>query len=67
MTIKLEFKVGNKKYKLYDYEASQLYNKLRNYFESVGAFDQEGNLGGQGNCVAAQKEIGFNLEEDEDI
>ena len=51
MTIKLVFQVGSKKYKLYDFEAAQLFNKLRNYFESVGAFDGEGNL--------SQKEIGF--------
>ena len=51
MTIKLEFRVGKKKHKLYDFEAAQLFNKLRSYFESVGAFDGDGNL--------TQKEIGF--------
>ena len=55
MTIKLTFQVGKKKYKLYDYEAAQLFSKLRNYFESVGAFDREGNL--------STKEIGFKGEE----
>ena len=51
MVIQIRLQVGKKKYKLYDYEAAQLFNKLRNYFESVGAFDEEGLLG--------TKEIGF--------
>lgn len=54
MVIQIKLQVGKKKYKLYDYEAAQLFNKLRNYFESVGAFDEDGVLG--------SKEIGFKAE-----
>ena len=64
MNIKIEIKVGRKKYKLYDYEAAQLYNKLRNYFESVGAFNGEGDVVVQdNNCVANKREIGFKGDE----
>jgi len=55
MTIRITLNVGKKKYKLYDYEAAQLFNKLRNYFTSVGAFDDDGNL--------SSREIGFRGEE----
>ena len=56
MTIRIEIKVGKKKYKLYDYEAAQLFNKLRNYFESVGAFSEGGDLE---HCTGEKREIGF--------
>ena len=56
MTIKVELQVGKKKYKLYDYEAAQLFNKLRNYFESVGAFGEGGELG---STQGDKREIGF--------
>lgn len=63
MTIKIELQVGKKKYKLYDFEAAQLYNKLRNYFENVGAFDAGGNLQDlENDAVAEQREIGFKRE-----
>ena len=55
MTVKVEIRVGRKKYKLYDYEAAQLFNKLRNYFASVGAFDDDGSL--------SARKIGFEGEE----
>lgn len=65
MVIKIEFQVGKKKYKLYDYEAAQLYNKLRNYFDSVGAFNGEGDLQNlSSDVVAEQKEIGFKGDEE---
>jgi hypothetical protein len=63
MTIKIEFQIGRKKYKLYDYEAAQLYNKLTNYFESVGAFNSGKVLSG---CQGKELEIGFRGEEEEE-
>ena len=57
MTTRVTFYVGSKKYKLYDYEAAELFNKLRNYFESVGAFNEGGELE-QGQ--KEKREIGFN-------
>ena len=56
MTIKIELQVGKKKYKLYDFEAAQLYNKLKNYFESVGAFNEQEELV---DCQSEKREIGF--------
>ena len=63
MTIKIELQVGRKKYKLYDFEAAQLFNKLRNYFESVGAFGSGGNLESlNSDAVGEKREIGFHEE-----
>ena len=61
MVIKIELQVGRKKYKLYDFEAAQLFNKLRNYFESVGAFSEGGELE---NCQTEKREIGFHKGEE---
>ena len=67
MNVRLNFRVGRKRYRMWDFEAEQLYSRLSEYFESIGAMENMTNAEGKrielSDCEGNREVKGFRREQ----